>query len=329
MSHPLIEARDLSVHFGGRGLGARLRGERPVRAVDGVGLSIGSGEVLAIVGESGSGKTTLGRALLGIVPAAGGVVLHDGRDLAKLSRNERRALRARTGIVFQDPWGSLNPRLSVGDQIGEVLRATGMSDRAVRETRIGEVLGAVGLRPAFARRFPHEFSGGQRQRIGIARAIAPRPALLVLDEPVSALDLSVQAQVLNLLAELRTAESMSYLLISHNLDVVAHLADRVAVMYAGKIVEEGPAEAIVSAPHHPYTHALLSATPNLAGTGMRDRTILHGEPPSPSATPAGCRFAPRCPLALALGNPARCTTEVPVLVDGVACHFPNGAADVA
>lgn len=321
MSATLIEARDLAVHFGGRGLGARLRGERPVRAVDGVSLSIAPGEVLAIVGESGSGKTTLGRALLGILPASKGVVLHEGRDLARLSREERRLIRAKTGIVFQDPWGSLNPRLSVGDQIDEVLRATGTRERTVREARIAEVLAAVGLRADFAKRFPHEFSGGQRQRIGIARAIAPRPSLLVLDEPVSALDLSVQAQVLNLLAQLRAAESMSYLLISHNLDVVAHLADRVAVMYAGRIVEEGPTEPLIAHARHPYTKALLSATPNLAGTGMGDRTILHGEPPSPSASPAGCRFAPRCPLAIALGNPARCTAETPVLIDGVACHF--------
>jgi oligopeptide transport system ATP-binding protein len=326
VSAPLIEARGLSVHFGGRGLAARLRGERPVRAVDGVDLAIARGEVLAVVGESGSGKTTLGRALLGIVPASRGLVLHDGRDLARLSRAERRAVRAKTGIVFQDPWGSLNPRLSVGDQIAEVLRATGTSDRAAREARIDEVLSAVGLRPEFAKRFPHEFSGGQRQRIGIARAIAPRPSLLVLDEPVSALDLSVQAQVLNLLAELRAAESMSYLLISHNLDVVAHLADRVAVMYAGRIVEEGSTEPLIASARHPYTKALLSATPNLAGTGMGDRTILHGEPPSPSASPTGCRFAPRCPLAAALGSPARCTAETPALVDGVACHFTGEAA---
>ena len=326
MSEHLIEARDISVHFGGRGLVARLRSEPAIRAVDGVSLTIDEGEVLAVVGESGSGKTTLGRALLGITPLRGGSVYHRGRALTELSREERAKLRTETGIVFQDPWGSLNPRLSIGDQIAEVLIATGMGDRGLRDQRVGEVLSAVGLRPALAHRFAHEFSGGQRQRIGIARAIAPRPRLLILDEPVSALDLSVQAQVLNLLAELRRAEGMSYLLISHNLDVVAHLADRVAVMYAGRIVEEGLTRELIANPRHPYTQALLSATPNLAGTGMGDRVLLTGEPPSPASIAAGCRFAPRCPLARLGDHQRRCTTEAPPLISGVACHFSDDSA---
>ena len=311
--------------------------KQQVRAVDGVSLSIQSGETVALVGESGSGKSTLGRVAIGLQPATSGSVFFEGNDLAKISRSSRRQLRRRMQIVFQDPFGSLNPRLPIGDQIEEGLIAHNLGDGRARRARVGEVLDLVGLPPEYGARYPHEFSGGQRQRIGIARALAVGPEFVVLDEPVSALDVSIQSQVLNLLSDLRKEKGLTYLFISHNLDVVGYFADRVAVMYLGKIVESGPVEQVFSTPQHPYTIALLSAVPKIEAHDAGDRLILEGEIPSPINPPSGCRFRTRCWLREQLGNPERCATEEPLLAAtpkaldvAVACHFPleDGRASI-
>lgn len=311
--------------------------KQQVRAVDGVSLDIQPGETVALVGESGSGKSTLGRLALGLQPATSGTVFFEQKNLSKMSRSNRRQLRRRMQIVFQDPFGSLNPRLPIGDQIEEGLIAHNLGDGPARRTRVEEVLDLVGLPSEYGARYPHEFSGGQRQRIGIARALAVGPEFVVLDEPVSALDVSIQSQVLNLLTELRKEKGLTYLFISHNLDVVGYFADRVAVMYLGKIVESGPVERVFSTPQHPYTIALLSAVPKIQVHDAGDRLILEGEIPSPINPPSGCRFRTRCWLREQLGNPERCTTEEPLLAAtpkaldvAVACHFPleKGGASV-
>jgi len=296
----MIEAQGVSKHFPLRGLFRR----GAVRAVQDVSLAIPSGAALGLVGESGSGKSTLGRIMLGLLPPTAGRVIVDGQDLAASSPAAMRQLRRRMQLIFQDPYSSLDPRRRVGAQIEDGLVIHGLERRG----RVAELLEQVGLPPAHAARFPHEFSGGQRQRIAIARALATGPDLLVADEPVSALDVSVQAQVLGLLADLRTRLGLALLFISHDLPVVRSLCDRVAVLYLGRVMEEGTADALFRRPLHPYTQALLSAAPSLHPGARRERILLQGEPPSPIAPPSGCVFRTRCPLAI-----AECAAAIPAL----------------
>ena len=291
---PLLEVADLVVHFTRRtGLFGTQR--ETVQAVNGVSFAIGRRETLGLVGESGCGKTTLARAVLRLVERTSGTVRFDGYDMAALAPAELRRARRRLQIVFQDPYASLNPRMTIGRAVREGLEVHRIARGAEADRRVRSLLEEVGLPPESADAYPHEFSGGQRQRAGIARALAVEPELLVCDEPVSALDVSVQAQVLNLLADLQARRGLSYLFISHDLAVVRHIAPRVAVMYLGRIVEEGPAEALFAAPRHPYTQALLSAVPVPDPTTKRSRIVLPGDPPSPVHPPAGCPFHPRCP----------------------------------
>ncbi|WP_426954836.1 ABC transporter ATP-binding protein [Muricoccus radiodurans] len=301
----LVEARGLSKTFGGGGIFSRGGGVQAVRAVD---AHLARGEAVGLVGESGSGKSTLGRLLLGLLPATDGELRFDGQDLKGMRRAEWRRLRRRMGIVFQDPMGSLDPRRRVGAQIADGLDIHGLIPRAQHAARVAELLEQVGLDPSHAVRFPHEFSGGQRQRIGIARALATGPDFLVADEPVSALDVSIQAQVVALLDDLRRRLGLSLLFISHDLPVVRHLCDRVMVMYLGRVMEEGPSEAVFANPSHPYTRALLSATPRLDPARRTARILLAGDPPSPANPPSGCVFRTRCAYAL----PA-CGQDIPAL----------------
>jgi peptide/nickel transport system ATP-binding protein len=301
----LVTASGLSKHFPHGGLFAR---GRAVQAVNDVSLAVARGETLGLVGESGSGKSTVGRLLLGLLPPTAGTVSFEGTDLAGAGAGTLRALRRRMQLVFQDPYGSLDPRRRVGAQIGDALSIHGLLPRAGRAGRVAALLEQVGLDGGHAARYPHQFSGGQRQRIGIARALASGPDFLVADEPVSALDVSVQAQVLALLADLRARLGLAMLFISHDLPVVRHLCDRVAVMYLGRIMEEGPVATLFAAPLHPYTQALLSAAPSLHPERRKTRLLLQGEPPSPADPPSGCVFRTRCPIAV----PA-CAERVPVL----------------
>jgi len=295
-SPPLLQVRDLTVHFPvRRGVFGRVRGQ--VRAVDGVRLYVAAGETLGLVGESGCGKTTLGRAILRLVEPTGGTITFDGADVRALRGAPLRALRRRMQIVFQDPWSSLDPRMSVGAIVGEGLVVHGLARGKELEERVARLLATVGLPPDAAARRPDEFSGGQRQRIGIARALAVAPDFIVCDEAVAALDVSVQAQVLNLLVELRERHGIAYLFISHDLAIVRHVSRRVAVMYLGEIVETGSAEQVLRGARHPYTQALLRAVPAARPGEARARIVLAGEPPSPIAPPSGCRFHPRCPFA--------------------------------
>jgi oligopeptide/dipeptide ABC transporter ATP-binding protein len=325
---PLLRASDIAVHYPiRRGVLQRVVGH--VRAVDGVSLSIAPGETLGLVGESGCGKSSLARALLLLHRPTQGEILFDAGQgpaiaLEQLPDSSLRLLRRHMQIVFQDPYSSLNPRLRIGRALTEPLRAMGLGDAAERQARARVVLDAVGMPADAIARFPHEFSGGQRQRIGIARALAPKPRLVVLDEPVSSLDVSVRAQVLNLLQALQAELGLTYLFVSHDLSVVRYICDRVAVMYLGRIVEEGPTEALFRAPLHPYTEALLSALPLPVAGMRRARVRLRGDPPSPISLPTGCAFHPRCRFAQ-----DRCRTEAPVLrAEGegraTACHFAPG-----
>jgi peptide/nickel transport system ATP-binding protein len=319
----LLEASGVVKHFH---LGGTLTpgGRQTVHALDGVSLALGRGETLALVGESGCGKSTLGRCLLRLYELTEGSVRFEGRDISRLSQRRLRPMRPRMQMVFQDPYASLNPRRQVGDLLAEPLRVhTRWGRRRVRD-RLAELMGLVGLPTEHLQRYPHEFSGGQRQRIGIARALALEPALVVADEPVSALDVSVQAQIVNLMMDLQERLGLAYIFIAHDLSVVRQIAPRTAVMYLGTIVETGPTEALFTRPAHPYTDALLSAVPEAAERRARPRVALGGEVPSPLSPPTGCRFHPRCPRAQ-----ARCSAEVPVLrhlptAGGreVACHFP-------
>jgi oligopeptide transport system ATP-binding protein len=314
MSQPLLRARRLVKHFPVRtGLFSRARGA--VQAVDDISFDLHSGETLALVGESGCGKSTAGKLLLRLIEPTAGKVWFDGRDLFSLPERDVRSLRSEMQIIFQDPYGSLNPRMTVGAMLAEALHLHGLHAGRERK-RVIELLGLVGLAPEHAARYPHEFSGGQRQRIGIARALAVEPRLIVCDEPVSALDVSVQAQVINLLQDLQRQFGLAYLFIAHDLAVVKHIATRVAVMYLGKIVEMADKHALFAQPRHPYTRALLAAIPVPDPLVVRQKIILEGDVPSALNPPSGCRFRTRCPWAQ-----ERCAREEPKLGGGVACHY--------
>jgi oligopeptide/dipeptide ABC transporter ATP-binding protein len=331
VTEPLLEVRDLHVHFPVYG-GVLRHQVATVRAVDGVSFDVGKGEVLGLVGESGSGKTTVGRAVVNLhrattpgVKLSGAVRLHHDGQVVDVNGLGRRAMlpwRAHVQMIFQDPYSSLNPRLTVAEIVGGPLRLHSSLTRAQRAQRVVELLDKVGMQADHATRYPHEFSGGQRQRIGIARALATRPALVVADEPVSALDVSVQAQVLNLMADLREEFGLTYILVAHDLSVVHHVSDRIAVMYLGNVVELGTADQVYLGPRHPYSRALLSAVPEPNPRRTRaGRMRLQGDIPSPLAKPSGCGFRTRCPIAR-----PECARQVPPLVDTgggqlVACPF--------
>jgi len=320
----LVDVQGLVKHFPGeRGYFGMGRPRAAVRAVDDVSFAIMSGQTLGLVGESGCGKSTVGRSILRLIEPDAGRVVIDGLNVLTLGGRELRALRRRMQIVFQDPYGSLNPRLTVRQTLAEPLAIHRLATGADAERRIAALLQEVGLDPGFASSYAHELSGGQRQRVGIARALSVEPQFLVLDEPVSALDVSVQAQVLNLLADLQQRRRLTYLFIAHDLAVVKHVADHVAVMYLGKIVERAPAAALYAAPRHPYTASLLSAVPVPDPKAQRPRIVLTGEVPSPAHPPAGCPFHPRCPHPKKDG---RCRTEPPALREVApgqlaACHY--------
>ena len=319
MTAPLLEVRHLRKYFPVRA-GVFLRKIGQVHAVDDVSFALERGKTLGLVGESGCGKTTVGRTILNLLPKSGGQVLFEGRDLAELTRAEWRALRRQMQIVFQDPMESLNSRHTVGRIIEEPFIIHKLGDAAFRHIRVAELLERVGLPPSAAERFPHEFSGGQRQRIGIARAIALKPKFIVCDEAVSALDVSIRAQIVNLLLELQREMHLALLFIAHDLAVVRHVSDEVAVMYLGAIVEQAPATAIYKEPAHPYTRALISAIPIPDPRYKRERIVLQGDVPSPINPPAGCRFHTRCPFAAPI-----CRTDVPKWETvgpqhAVACH---------
>jgi oligopeptide transport system ATP-binding protein len=323
--HTLLQVRGLKKHFPIIG-GLLKRQIGTVYAVDGVDFDVNAGETFSLVGESGCGKTTLGRSVLRLIEPTAGTINFAGRDITKISHDELRPLRRKMQIIFQDPFGSLNPRMPVSDIIGEGLFAQGMKDRKARDKKVEDSLELVGLRREYTRRYPHEFSGGQRQRIGIARALALGPDIVVCDEPVSALDVSIQSQVLNLLLDLRRDLNLTYIFISHNLSVVQYFSDRVGVMYLGKIAELGSVEQLYKDPRHPYTVALLSAIPDPNPRRRKKRLVLKGDVPSPAAPPSGCRFHTRCWLREKVGNPERCSTEEPQLRDlggghQTACHF--------
>ena len=293
---PLLEVRDLKTHFPIRkGVFARTVGH--VKAVDGVSFDVHEGKTLGLVGESGCGKTTVGRTILRLIPASGGTVRYRDKDFFAYRGEELRKLRRHMQIIFQDPVSSLNPRMNIGNIVGEPLEVHGIARGSEKRDRVAGLLQRVGLDPSYAARYPHEFSGGQRQRIGIARALALSPDFIVCDEPVSALDVSIQSQILNLLDDIQRERNLSYLFIAHNLAVVEHFSDEVAVMYLGRIVEKATSKELYSNPKHPYTMALLSAVPEPDPRPRRKRIVLKGEVPSPSNPPSGCPFHPRCPLA--------------------------------
>jgi oligopeptide transport system ATP-binding protein len=314
-NRPLLEVRDLRKHFPiKRGILSRVVGW--VKAVDGVSFDLRQGETLGLVGESGCGKTTTGRLILRLVEPTSGQVRFNGQDVFALDRQRLRALRKHLQIIFQDPYSSLNPRMTVGSMLSEALAIHGLARGRPARERIAELLSMVGLAPDHARRYPHEFSGGQRQRIGVARALAVNPELIIADEPVSALDVSIQAQIVNLLQDLKVKLGLSYLFIAHDLSVVEHVSDRVAVMYLGKIVELAGSEELYHTPLHPYTKALLSAVPVPDPTRKSRRIVLSGDVPSPAKPPSGCAFHPRCPEAI-----DECSQVTPVLEEKLPGHW--------
>jgi oligopeptide transport system ATP-binding protein len=328
----LLDVRDVVKHFPVKGRTLR-KGSARVHAVDGVSLSVRAGETLGLVGESGCGKSTLARVMTALQPATAGNVLFKGQDITRLRRGRMRPIRRHIQMVFQDPYGSLNPRRRVGSILGDPFAVHGIASGPERKRRVQELMEVVGLSPEHFNRFPAEFSGGQRQRIGIARALALRPDLIVCDEPVSALDVSIQAQILNLIEDLQVEFGLTYVFIAHDLSVVRHVSNRVAVMYLGRIAEVGPVEEIYSKARHPYTASLLSAVPTVEvarGANKRARVILEGGVPSSIDPPTGCRFHPRCPKAQEI-----CKEVVPDLRpigEGpgehvVACHFPVDSND--
>jgi len=325
---PMLELRDITrrfekkLDFAGRiaqRLGAPVR-EEIVHAVDRVNLTVRKGEVVGLVGESGCGKSTLGRMVAGILPPTEGTILRDGSDIKALSGAEARQMKLRTQMIFQDPYASLNPRMRVQDIVGEAPRVHGLLDGAAFDDYVDEQMRRAGLDPTFKRRYPHQFSGGQRQRIGIARALAVKPDFIVCDEAVAALDVSIQAQILNLFMRLRKELDLTYLFISHDLGVVEHLSDRVVIMYLGRVVEEADTETVFRRPNHPYTRSLLDSVPRIENR-KRAFSVVKGEIPSPLNPPPGCHFHPRCPLAM-----ERCRVEVPKLREIApgqrsACHL--------
>lgn len=323
---PLIETDSLTKHFPIGGFVGRSRAA--VHAVDDVSLEIYRGEAFGLVGESGCGKSTLGRVLIRLLEPTSGRIHFQGEDLTKVRGERLRRLRRQIQIVFQDPFGSLDPRQSVGEIVGEPLLAHGLASGRQLQERVSTLLEMVGLDPSVARRHPHQFSGGQRQRVSIARAIAPEPSFIVADEAVSALDVSIQSQILNLLMDLQAELDLTYLFIAHGLNVVRHISDRVGVMYLGKVVEVAPTDVLFDDYAHPYTAALISAIPPPHPGRPRRRIVLHGDLPSPVSPPSGCRFHTRCPIAQ-----ATCVDEVPPLRElrpghSVACHFPISPQDV-
>jgi peptide/nickel transport system ATP-binding protein len=325
---PMLELRDITrrfekkLDFAGRiaqRLGAPVR-EEVVHAVDRVNLTVRKGEVVGLVGESGCGKSTLGRMVAGILPPTDGTILRDGSDIKALTGAEARQMKLRTQMIFQDPYASLNPRMRVQDIVGEAPRVHGLLDGAAFDDYVDEQMRRAGLDPGFKRRYPHQFSGGQRQRIGIARALAVKPDFIVCDEAVAALDVSIQAQILNLFMRLRKELDLTYLFISHDLGVVEHLSDRVVIMYLGRVVEEADTETVFRRPNHPYTRSLLDSVPRIENR-KRAFSVVKGEIPSPLNPPPGCHFHPRCPLAM-----ERCRVEVPKLREIApgqrsACHL--------
>jgi len=322
----LLEVNDLIKHFPIKGgVFGRVMGH--VKAVDGISFYVNKGETLGLVGESGCGKTTTGKVVLRLEEATEGQILFEGKNVLDMGREEMRAMRREMQIIFQDPYSSLNPRMTVGNIIGEALEIHGLAKGKKKEKRVKELLETVGLTAHHMRRYPHEFSGGQRQRIGVARALAVDPKLIVCDEPVSALDVSIQAQVINLMEDLQDDFDLTYLFIAHDLSVVKHISDRIAVMYLGKIVEMADKNELFENPIHPYTQALLSAIPIPDPTIKREKIILKGDVPSPVNPPSGCRFHTRCPYVMDI-----CKTEEPEFVDWgdghyAACHLEEGAPE--
>ena len=316
---PLLEVRELKKYYPVAG-GFFGTAEKAVRAVDGISFTLGRGETIGVVGESGCGKSTAAKTIMRLIEPSGGRVLLDGADITAMSKPRFRAYRKQMQIVFQDPYSSLNPRMASGAIVAEPLRNFG-AGKGEREERAAQLFDRVGLHREAMRKYPHEFSGGQRQRLGIARALALKPKLIVCDEPVSALDVSIQAQIINLLIDLQQELGISYVFVAHDLAVVQHISDRVAVMYLGRIVEIGDADRLFADPRHPYTRALLSAVPSPQPSGAKKRIILKGDVPSPMSPPSGCHFHPRCPNAM-----ERCKQEAPLLRDvgggyRVACHL--------